>query len=237
MKRLVLAALVLLVVPQASFAQDDVKWIRKSIRESCGAWGFCPERYEWVRYERKRHHRPVVVANNNAVLPTIADQGPLCLNAPVRERGEERATINGAKIDAVRRWEATVRADFGERFMDISSSRNIVYDCHRSSTNESFAGKAAAFIGRQVEKLTGDEEDAYKKRCVVVATPCREPLRPVSHEPKAGDAMSTQEMIQELERQGYRVSTAGVSTPPSANVYQPKKRWYYRYIGKERVRN
>ena len=246
MRRLVLAVLALLVLPQVGFAQEDVKWMRKSMKSSCDTWGYCAERYEWVRYAKPRHVAPVVAASaipvvpKNGVLPTHADIGPLCLNAPVRERGEERNTINGAKIDAVRRWQASVRADFGERFMDISSAKNIVYDCHRSSANESFAGKAAEFIGRQIEKFTGDEEDAYKKRCVVVATPCREPLRPVSYDPVAPggggtDNASTQEMIQELERQGYRVQTpsGGAAVTPG---YQPKKRWYYRYIGKDRER-
>lgn len=243
MKRFVPAALVLLgsmvMLPQASMAQDEVRWIRKALGDSCHSYGYCAQKTEWVRYERpRRYHRPVVaVPVNNGVLPTIADVGPLCLNAPVRERGEERNTINGAKIDAVRRWQASVRADFGERFMDISSAKNIVYDCHRSSSNESFAGKAAEFIGRQVEKLTGDEEDAYKKRCVVVATPCREPLRPVSYEPVAPggspENLSTQEMIQELERQGYRVTPAP-GARPTPGTYQPRKRWYYRYIGRDR---
>ncbi|MDX2202647.1 MAG: hypothetical protein NW223_07850 [Hyphomicrobiaceae bacterium] len=257
MRRLVLAVLALLVLPQAGFAQEDVKWVRKAMKGSCDTWGYCAERYEWVRYAKPRPHGPppvvhhvatpaaasVPLAAKQGVLPTHADVGPLCLNAPVRERGEERNTINGAKIDAVRRWQASVRADFGERFMDISSAKNIVYDCHRSSANESFAGKAAEFIGRQIEKFTGDEEDAYKKRCVVVATPCREPLRPVSYEPVAPggggtDGAAVQEMIQELERQGYKVSTPpGGVAPATPGVYQPKKRWYYRYIGKDKDRN
>jgi hypothetical protein len=252
MRRLVLAALAVMVLPQAGFAQEDVKWMRKSLRDSCSS-GYCSERYEWVRYAKPKHaHRPgpgpvvpIVPASagvihlGKGVLPTHADIGPLCLNAPVRERGEERNTINGAKIDAVRRWQASVRADFGERFMDVSSAKNIVYDCHRSSSNESFAGKAAEFLGRQIEKLTGDEEDAYKKRCVVVATPCREPLRPVSYEPVppggsvSGDNLSTQEMISELERQGYKITGTG-NTPAAPGAYQPRKRWYYRYLGRDR---
>lgn len=229
-----------LALPEYAAAQDsDTKWIRRTIRDTCLNWGYCPTRYEWVRYQRPRgyhnhHHRH----NHQGYLrqgiysPTYVDQGPLCLSAPVRERGEEHATVNGAKIDAVRRWQATVRADHGERFMDIATAHHIVYDCHRSSTNESWQGKAAAFAGRVLERLTGDEEDAYKKRCVVVATPCREALRPVAYDgkPVAEDNRSNQEMIRELERQGYKVSSAGVAP----GNYQPKKRWYYRYIGRER---
>lgn len=227
-------------------AQDsDTKWIRRTIKDTCLNWGYCPTRTEWVRYERPRGYRPPVhhhhgynpgYNHNGAVYSsTYVDQGPLCLSAAVRERGEEYNTINGAKVDAVRRWQAAVRADYGERFMDIATARNITYDCHRSSTNESWQGKAAALVGRALEKLTGDEEDAYKKRCVVVAIPCREPLRSVVAEgAPRDDARSTQEQIRELEQKGYRVVPTQERAAQQPGHYQPKKRWYYRYIGRER---
>lgn len=232
-------------VSAPAMAQDsDTKWVRRTIKDTCLNWGYCPTRTEWVRYERPRGHRPPVHHHHHGYKPgygngtiyssTYVDQGPLCLQAAVRERGEEYNTINGAKIDAVRRWQAAVRADYGERFMDIATARNITYDCHRSSTNESWQGKAAALVGRAIEKLTGDEEDAYKKRCVVVAIPCREPLRSVVAEGgHANDARSTQEQIRDLEQKGYRV-VPNEQRPANANQYQPKKRWYYRYIGRER---
>lgn len=234
-----------LALPQEANAQDsDTKWIRRTIKDTCLNWGYCPTRYEWVRYERPRgyraeprhHHHHGYNAGyyprGNVYSSTYVDQGPLCLSAPVRERGEEYNTVNGAKIDAVRRWQAAVRADYGERFMDIATAKNIVYDCHRSSTNESWQGKAAAFAGRVLEKITGDEEDAYKKRCVVVAVPCREPLRAVSAEGPIEDRRSTQQQIRELEEKGYRVVPAQERAQPGQ--YQPRKRWYYRYIGRER---
>lgn len=228
--------------------ESDTKWIRRTIKDTCLNWGYCPTRTEWVRYERPRNYRPAVHHGHHGhhgynqghnhrgdiYSSTYVDQGPLCLQAAVRERGEEYNTVNGAKIDAVRRWQAAVRADYGERFMDIATARNITYDCHRSSTNESWQGKAAALVGRALEKLTGDEEDAYKKRCVVVAIPCREPLRSVVAEgAHVNDARSTQEQIRELEQKGYRVVPTE-QRPANANQYQPKKRWYYRYIGRER---
>lgn len=228
--------------------ESDTKWIRRTIKDTCLNWGYCPTRTEWVRYERPRNYRPAVHHGHHGhhgynqghnhrgdiYSSTYVDQGPLCLQAAVRERGEEYNTVNGAKIDAVRRWQAAVRADYGERFMDIATARNITYDCHRSSTNESWQGKAAALVGRAIEKLTGDEEDAYKKRCVVVAIPCREPLRSVVAEgAHVNDARSTQEQIRELEQKGYRV-VPSEQRPANANQYQPKKRWYYRYIGRER---
>lgn len=249
MRRLVLAVVAgsavlggTLAMSTPSWAQDsDTKWIRRTIKDTCLNWGYCPTRTEWVRLERPRHHRPPVHHHGypghhhrpDIYSSTYVDHGPLCLQAAVRERGEEYNTINGAKVDAVRRWQASVRADYGERFMDIATARNITYDCHRSSTNESWQGKAVAMVGRALEKLTGDEEDAYKKRCVVVAIPCREPLRSVVAEGgHANDARSTQEQIRDLEQKGYRV-VPSEQRPASANQYQPKKRWYYRYIGNE----
>lgn len=84
-----------------------------------------------------------------------------------------------------------------------------------------------------LEKITGDEEDAYKKRCVVVAVPCREPLRSVSADGRPiEDSRSTQQTIRELEEKGYRVVPTQEHTQPGQ--YQPRKRWYYRYIGRER---
>jgi hypothetical protein len=93
--------------------------------------------------------------------------GERCKDEHVRVVGDTHMTTEGALKAAERHWQATVRYDFGERFMGLDNSRGYRFRCDRAETNESVAGKIA-------ENLTGGE--AFRKRCVVVARPCMQPL-------------------------------------------------------------
>ncbi len=95
------------------------------------------------------------------------ERGEHCKGSPVRVVGELHVTKEGALNAAVRQWQATVRYDEGEKFMDIENARGYRWRCDRASTNETTLGK----IGETVGAGSG-----FQKRCVVLATPCRMPV-------------------------------------------------------------
>ena len=97
-----------------------------------------------------------------------SERGASCKDTTVRVVGGAHLTKDGAINDAVRQWQSTVRYDFGERFMDVENARGYRWRCDRASTNESA-------IGRVGEAVTGG--GAFQKRCVVMATPCMQPVQ------------------------------------------------------------
>ena len=53
-----------------------------------------------------------------------------------RAVGDQHLTVDGAKKAANDAWAGTVRFHLGEKFMDLSNARHIVYTCSRSSIKE-----------------------------------------------------------------------------------------------------
>lgn len=76
-----------------------------------------------------------------------------------RAVGDQHLTVEGAKKAANDSWAGTVRFHLGEKFMDLSNARNIVYTCSRSSIKEG----GVTTLG---QSLT---------RCEIEATPCHPP--------------------------------------------------------------
>jgi hypothetical protein len=79
-----------------------------------------------------------------------------------RAVGDQHLTVDGAKKAANESWAGTVRFHLGEKFMDLSNARHIVYTCSRSSIKEG----GVTTLG---QSLT---------RCEVEAQPCH-PAREV----------------------------------------------------------
>ena len=53
-----------------------------------------------------------------------------------RAVGDQHLTVDGAKKAANDAWAGTVRFHLGEKYMDLSNARRIVYTCSRSSIKE-----------------------------------------------------------------------------------------------------
>jgi hypothetical protein len=65
----------------------------------------------------------------------IAETGHTCRDIR-RAVGDQHLTVDGAKKAANDSWAGTVRFHLGEKFMDLSNARHIVYTCSRSSIKE-----------------------------------------------------------------------------------------------------
>lgn len=85
-------------------------------------------------------------------------EGGLCRELR-RAVGDQHLTVEGAKKAANDAWAGTVRFHLGEKFMDLSNARHIVYTCSRSSIKEG----GVTTLG---QSLT---------RCEIEATPCHPP--------------------------------------------------------------
>jgi hypothetical protein len=105
------------------------------------------------------------------------ERGEFCKDEVVRVVGVEHVTEAGAKEAAIRQWQATVRYDYGERYLDIENARQMRWRCDRSGTNESLAGRVG-------EAVTGGS--GYLKRCIVMAVPCMTPLHKSDKEEQSG---------------------------------------------------
>jgi hypothetical protein len=73
--------------------------------------------------------------------------------------GDQHLTVEGAKKAANDSWAGSIRFHLGEKFMDLSNARHIIYTCSRSSIKEG----GVATLG---QTLT---------RCEVEAQPCSAP--------------------------------------------------------------
>jgi hypothetical protein len=86
----------------------------------------------------------------------------------------EANSEDGAWKDAQRNWENTVRAMYGERFLEIGNAKAIEKQCFVSSGNQSVAGRITETVGRVVGSSDGGA-DGRKHRCRVIARPCQAP--------------------------------------------------------------
>ncbi len=103
-----------------------------------------------------------------------SERGVQCKDSgPVRVVGGKHLTQPGAIKDAVARWETSIGYDFGEKFANMENARGYKWRCDKASTVETTIGRVGEGIANAV---TGGNADAYYKRCVVLATPCMQPV-------------------------------------------------------------
>jgi len=119
-------------------------------------WDYDDWRDRYDRVDERWHYRE-----------SRFEVGAFCKDEMIRVVGDTHLTHEGALKAAERHWQATVRYDFGERYMGLDNARGYRFRCDRAETNESTLGKLG-------EAVSGGE--GYRKRCLVLARPCRAPL-------------------------------------------------------------
>lgn len=158
-------AVVALVLPVAAQAQENPfgqpEYWREKRRE---------ERREYYREHRHRYY-PQVRAWRQRYYPPVpavpANHHALCLHE-VRAHGTPHLTEQEAMDAAKRHWQAIVRYDNGEKYMNFDTAKDSKFRCARAETNETVGGRVA-------ETITGGS--AWRMRCEVVARPCRVELQ------------------------------------------------------------
>lgn len=125
-------------------SQAQESWLP---RNSCEWANSCQrQRYraydERRQYVRQRHYRPAA-PNVRYYLPPHeihedrrGDRyGRECRDVR-RAVGDQHLTVDGAKKAANDAWAGTVRFHLGEKYMDLSNARHVIYTCSRSSIKE-----------------------------------------------------------------------------------------------------
>jgi hypothetical protein len=136
---LLFAAAVVLVSAQAQ-SQESEGWhnrlvgynhdgTARYVRVYCRHDGRC---YRPRRQDYARHHGTRVYSY---VRREGGEEGHGCRDVR-RAVGDQHLTVDGAKKAANDSWAGTVRFHLGEKFMDLSNARHIVYTCSRSSIKE-----------------------------------------------------------------------------------------------------
>lgn len=160
-------AMALILLPGAVLADDtryasDSYWTHRRDPERVSHRPYRPK----PKHHHRHAHKPAPPASPPApIVPSY--HLSLCLGE-VRAHGTPHLT-EAAAMDAARRhWQAVVRYDFGEKFMNIETAAHIKYRCARAETNETSAGRVA-------EAVSGG--DAWRMRCEVIAHPCRPEMK------------------------------------------------------------
>jgi len=83
-----------------------------------------------------------------------------------RAVGDQHLTVEGAKKAANDAWAGSVRFHLGEKFMDLTNAKHVVYTCSRSSIKEG----GVTTLG---QTLT---------RCEIEAQPCHPPRQTEANE-------------------------------------------------------
>ena len=99
------------------------------VRVYCRRDGRCyrPRRQEYAHHSGTRVY--------SYVRRESREEGGVCREIR-RAVGDQHLTVDGAKKAANNSWAGTVRFHLGEKFMDLSNARHIVYTCSRSSIKE-----------------------------------------------------------------------------------------------------
>jgi len=139
---LLFAAAVILVPAQAQ-SQDQGYWANRVVgynydgtaryvRVYCRGDGQCYRPRQYARH----HRNPTRVYSY--VRRDGEDEGGVGAGCRDIRRavGDQHLTVDGAKKAANDAWAGTVRFHLGEKFMDLSNARRIVYTCSRSSIKE-----------------------------------------------------------------------------------------------------
>jgi len=157
----------------AGYHHRDWNWAAKAFDED-------RQTYRGNRYRYARQHRPRV-EYVEPVRPRVygwVSPGVTSFHAPhcaPDTVGIGQATIGAddalasAKID----WMQRVRFSFGELYVNLDAAQDVRSRCSRAEINE-------GLVGRTVEKMANavGREDAFRKRCEIIARPCRVPLQP-----------------------------------------------------------
>ncbi len=204
---LLLLAYFFLVAAKASAQDGDARWFLRPLAQQCLDDSDCRSR---LRRPRRHHHHHYVAPSRNHRYE-LPERAPRVYGYERRDhrdeprrqvmrckgvmeaRGAEAITSEGALRLANRAWQAAVRADHGERHMEIKHAGDYRFSCFRSSTNESTAGKL-------MEWSVG----GIKMRCQVWARPCQAPV--LEGLPEKG------EVRKELEEEGAQ---PGPNSPPA----------------------
>ena len=137
---LLFAAVVILTPAQAN-SQDAEGWYNRVVgynrdgtalyaRVYCRSDGRC---YRPRRHANTHHGGTRVYSY---VRRETGDEGGGGCRDVRRAVGDQHLTVDGAKKAANDAWAGTVRFHLGEKFMDLSNARRIVYTCSRSSIKE-----------------------------------------------------------------------------------------------------
>ena len=136
------------------------------------------DRHDWRYQEPRRHDHHHGTRVYGVAIRRLDATGATECYPGVEAYSVESNTEDGAWRDAQRNWENTVRAMYGERFMDIKHAKiGGEKQCWLSSGNQSVAGKMMERVGGAVQSITGNEGgvDGRKHRCRVLLSPCQAP--------------------------------------------------------------
>ena len=136
----------LLIASTPAIAQDDTRWVRRSVWSTCEFWGTCYR----LRYERwEARQRQVRVIYRQA--PRREREATLHYRTPhqhehhdhrrhcrdvFRTVGNQHLSVQGAKGEADKAWIQAIRFYHGEIFMSLENARGTKYTCSRSSVGE-----------------------------------------------------------------------------------------------------
>jgi hypothetical protein len=194
MKALLVAALAVLVIPSAAFAQNyssEEYWRSKRREHRTWAERALSEDHSDIpgrryRYAKTRRHiverrssrpRAYQTVENRGYGPRVysyearsgtQSSGQLCLGEVTgigQAMIDVRSALESAKLD----WNQRVRYAYGERFMNIAVALDIRSRCSRAETNESVIGRQ---YEKWVEAFTDGKADPFRKRCEIIAAPC-----------------------------------------------------------------
>ena len=162
----------LLIASTSALAQDDTRWVRRSVWSTCEWTGHGCYRHRYAPWEARQRQVRVIYrqAPRRYDPPVYAyrkeredrrDDRPRCIDRSLSRVGEERYGKERAKESAEQQWMEEVRARYGSRWMDTRNAKHVVFECSRSSTGNRASEKAQEVIGKFLEQ------------CIIDAIPCR----------------------------------------------------------------
>lgn len=165
LKGVLFAAAVMLLMPAPAQSQEYGHWETRFVGYNSDgrpryARVYCrgDRCYRPRRHAAAQHPGTRVYGYERRELFEETSGGHLCRDTR-RAVGDQHLTVEGAKKAANDAWAGAVRFHLGEKFMDLSNARHIVYTCSRSSIKEG----GVTTLG---QTLT---------RCEIEATPCHPP--------------------------------------------------------------
>jgi hypothetical protein len=137
-----LFAAAMILVPAQAQSQDAEGWYNRVVgynRDGTALYArvYCRSDGRCYRPRRHAHTHPSATRVYGYVRREGGDEGGGNVCRDVRRAvGDQHLTVDGAKKAANDAWAGTVRFHLGEKYMDLSNARHIVYTCSRSSIKE-----------------------------------------------------------------------------------------------------